>query len=66
MDVEAANRDPRDQITYEKKEWACPCGGCKKARKQTLEEVYELLSQKDIMWAWFKTCEYVKKELNKK
>ena len=46
MDLEAAEnayRDPRDQISYKKTNWVCPCNGCKKARKQAFDEVMELI-----------------------
>lgn len=66
MDTEAANRDPRDQITYAKKEWACPCMGCKKARKQVLKEIQIFLNDKDMMWGWHKANEFIREELGKK
>jgi hypothetical protein len=52
MDIEAANtahqRDPRDQISYVKKSWKCPCNGCKKAAKQERERILEELSKIDL------------------
>lgn len=43
MDIQAAEtahkRDPRDQISYTKKDWNCPCQGCKKAVKQEKKRI---------------------------
>jgi hypothetical protein len=47
MDLQAAEtshlRDPRDQITYKKTDWQCPCNGCKKAAKRERERIADLL-----------------------
>ena len=52
MDLQAAEtayqRDPRDQISYTKKKWNCPCNGCKKAVKQEKERILEALDKIDI------------------
>ena len=49
MDLQAAEtahqRDPRDQISYSKKAWSCPCNGCKKAVKQERERILEELNK---------------------
>jgi len=46
LDLEAAEtshlRDPRDQISYKKTAWQCPCQGCKKAEKRERERLAEL------------------------
>lgn len=55
MDLEAAEtahlRDPRDQISYSKTVWKCPCNGCKKAQKLERERIASLLQQQHIMSA---------------
>jgi hypothetical protein len=52
MDIEAAEsahkRDPRDQISYTKKSWNCPCNGCKKAVKQERERILQEISKIDL------------------
>ena len=52
MDLQAAEtahqRDPRDQISYTKKAWNCPCNGCKKAVKQDRERILEQLNRIDL------------------
>ena len=52
MDLQAAEtahqRDPRDQISYTKKKWNCPCNGCKKAVKQDRERILEQLNRIDL------------------
>ena len=52
MDLQAAEtahqRDPRDQISYTKKTWNCPCNGCKKAVKQDRERILEQLNAIDL------------------
>jgi len=52
MDLQAAEtahqRDPRDQISYTKKTWNCPCNGCKKAVKQDRERILEQLNRIDL------------------
>ena len=52
--------------TPERGDWICPCNGCKKARKFALNQVLELLDDKDIMYAWHETIMFVRKELGKK
>ncbi len=51
MDLQAAEtahqRDPRDQISYTKKSWSCPCNGCKKAVKQERERIIEEINKID-------------------
>ena len=57
-------RDPRDQITYQKIDWHCPCGGCKKARKLAFQEIAQIIDDEgDYMWAMHKIHELLKKEL---
>ena len=52
MDIEAAEsahkRDPRDQISYTKKSWNCPCNGCKKEVKQERERILQEISKIDL------------------
>ena len=51
MDLEAAEnayRDPRDQISYKKTDWACPCNGCAKAVKQERKRILDELNKIDI------------------
>jgi hypothetical protein len=52
MDLQAAEtahqRDPRDQISYTKKDWACPCNGCAKAVKQERKRILEEIENIDI------------------
>ena len=52
MDLQAAEtahqRDPRDQISYTKKTWHCPCNGCKKAVKQDRERILAELNSIDL------------------
>ena len=52
MDLQAAEtahqRDPRDQISYSKKAWSCPCNGCRKAVKQERERILEQLNLIDL------------------
>jgi hypothetical protein len=55
MDLEAAEtsylRDPRDQISYNKTKWACPCNGCKKAAKQERERIAGLIQEQHLLSA---------------
>ena len=55
MDLEAAEtshlRDPRDQISYKKTEWACPCNGCKKAAKRERERIAGLIQEQHLLSA---------------
>lgn len=52
MDLQAAEsanqRDPRDQISYTKKSWHCPCAGCAKAVKQERERILEEINKIDL------------------
>lgn len=52
MDLQAAEtahqRDPRDQISYTKKSWHCPCAGCAKAVKQERLRIQEEINKIDI------------------
>lgn len=48
MDLEAAQRDPRDQISYTKKSWSCPCNGCAKAVKQERQRLKEQIDKIDL------------------
>ena len=52
MDLQAAEtahqRDPRDQISYTKKSWHCPCAGCAKAVKQERQRITEAINNIDI------------------
>ena len=47
MDLQAAEtahqRDPRDQISYKKTNWKCPCNGCKKAEQRERERLADVL-----------------------
>ena len=55
MDLEAAEtshlRDPRDQISYSKTAWACPCNGCKKAAKRERERIAGLIQEQHLLAA---------------
>ncbi|MEY4331590.1 MAG: hypothetical protein RLZZ196_328 [Bacteroidota bacterium] len=54
MDLEAAEnawRDPRDQISYKKTIWKCPCNGCKKAEKRERERVASLIQEQHLLAA---------------
>lgn len=46
------------------KNWICPCNGCKKARKQTLLEVREILDKNlyDASYALHLVYELIRKE----
>ena len=48
MDLQAADRDPRDQISYTKKSWSCPCNGCAKAAKQERLRIQEEINKIDL------------------
>lgn len=52
MDLQAAEtahqRDPRDQISYKKKLWNCPCNGCAKAVKQERKRIIEEIEKIDF------------------
>ena len=73
MDLQAAEtahqRDPRDQISYTKKTWNCPCNGCKKAVKQErqriLEEIEQMYKDADVVHddQVSKTTELIQKAL---
>jgi len=52
MDLEAAEnayRDPRDQISYSKTIWKCPCNGCKKAQKLERERIASLIQAQHLL-----------------
>jgi hypothetical protein len=53
MDLEAAEtshlRDPRDQISYQKTTWKCPCNGCKKAMKLERERIAGLIQEQHLL-----------------
>lgn len=52
MDLEAAEnawRDPRDQISYKKTTWVCPCNGCKKAEKRERERIASLIQEQHLL-----------------
>ena len=55
MDLEAAEtshlRDPRDQISYKKTNWICPCNGCKKAAKNERERIAGLIQEQHLLSA---------------
>lgn len=54
MDLEAAEnayRDPRDQISYTKTVWKCPCNGCKKAQKLERERIASLIQGQHLLAA---------------
>ncbi len=55
MDLEAAEtshlRDPRDQISYSKTVWKCPCNGCKKAEKRERERIASLIQEQHLLSA---------------
>ena len=47
-------------------DWSCPCNGCKKARKQALKQVQDILfSDKDLMYTWSMAHEFIREELKK-
>lgn len=47
MDIEAANSahlaESKEQKSYQKTDWKCPCQGCKKAEKRERERIADLL-----------------------
>jgi hypothetical protein len=55
MDLEAAEtshlRDPRDQISYTKTKWKCPCNGCAKAMKLERERIASLVQEQHLLSA---------------
>jgi hypothetical protein len=55
MDLQAAEtdhlRDPRDQISYKKTIWKCPCNGCKKAIKFERERIASLIQEQHLLAA---------------
>jgi len=54
MDLEAAEnayRNPRDQISYKKTNWVCPCNGCKKAEKRERERIASLIQEQHLLAA---------------
>ena len=54
LDLEAAEnayRDPRDQISYAKTVWKCPCNGCKKAQKLERERIAGLIQEQHLLSA---------------
>jgi hypothetical protein len=43
--------------------WVCPCGGCKKARKQAFAEVIDILdSSPDVLWNTHALRQYIKEQ----
>ena len=52
--------------TPERGDWACPCNGCRKAKKLALRQVQEILDKDDIVYSWWQAQIYIKEELNKK
>lgn len=51
MDLEAANRPPRDQIgsiAHTWQTWQCPCGGCTKARRNERQLIIKYLEERLI------------------
>lgn len=66
MDLEAAETDhlrpPRDQITFRKTIWKCPCNGCVKAAKREREAIAD-----ELMEAGFEdAANYIMKDKNEK
>ena len=54
LDLEAAEnayRDPRDQISYTKTVWKCPCNGCKKAQRLERERIAGLIQEQHLLSA---------------
>ena len=53
MDLQAAEtdhlRDPRDQISYKKTKWKCPCNGCAKAMKFERERIASMIQKQHIL-----------------
>ena len=49
--AENAYRDPRDQISYTKTVWKCPCNGCKKAQKLERERIAGLIQEQHLLSA---------------
>lgn len=54
------NQTPKREYT------PCPCNGCTKARKFALQQVQNLLMDKDIVWGWHKASRFISEELGKK
>lgn len=52
--------------TPERGNWQCPCNGCKKSRKQALEQVQAILNSHDVVYSWWLAQQYLKDELSKK
>jgi len=52
--------------TPKRKDWVCPCNGCKQSRKLALKQVQEILDQSDIPYAWHSANKFIREELNKK
>lgn len=52
--------------TPEQSDWACPCNGCKKARKKVLKQVQEILDADDLVFSWWQAQMFIKEELSKK
>ena len=52
MDIQAAEIshkiDQKDQASNIKKEWSCPCQGCKKAVKQEKKRILESIEKIEI------------------
>lgn len=49
-----------------KNNWSCPCNGCKKAYKQALRQVQEVLDSNDVVYSWWLAQQFIKEELGKK
>lgn len=54
--------------TPQRGNWVCPCGGCKKARKQAYDEVMEILFENNelIYNAWRVSQKYHEEFSSKK
>jgi len=66
MDLQTAETDhlrpPRDQISYKKTNWKCPCSGCTKASKLERETIADQLVEAGYPDA----AEFIMKDTNAK
>lgn len=52
--------------TPKRGDWACPCQGCRLSRKLALNQVLEILDDRDMLYGWHKAITFIKEELAKK
>lgn len=52
--------------TPKRGDWVCPCTGCMKSRKLALNQVLQLLDDKDMMYGWHQAITFINEELKKK